>query len=307
MPPAPLSLDLNLLYALDALLQERNVTRAGERLGLSQPSMSAALARLRRHFGDVLLERVGSRYALTPLAVELAPRVTEAVHLVHDAFRPDEAFDPTTSTRDVVVVTSDYVQAVLGPSLVRLLGEEAPNMRLHFNALLPEHVANPADVLRISDVIIMPRGFLTGLPSASLWQDRWVCISWTGSPVIPAELTAADLVTFSWVSTFGEGTAFTPAAKQLQFLGLDRRSDVHTDSFLTLPRLVIGGDRLALVQERLLSAGVDVSQLAVHEVPARIPPLIEAMWWHESRDDRAALWVRNLLKRAAAQVERVWP
>jgi DNA-binding transcriptional LysR family regulator len=100
------NLDLNLLVSLDALLEQRSVTRAAEQMGLSQPALSASLARLRRHFGDELLSRVGNTYRLTPLAVQLRPRVRLALDGVERVFSAQPDFDPAESTREFSVLVS---------------------------------------------------------------------------------------------------------------------------------------------------------------------------------------------------------
>src|SRR3712207_5271392 len=123
-------LDLNLLVSLDALLQERSVTRAAAQMGLSQPALSASLARLRRHFGDELLTRVGNESRLTPLAVQLRDLVRIALSGVERVFAAQTEFDPASSTREFSVLVSDYVVAVLGDTIAALLAEEAPHTRL---------------------------------------------------------------------------------------------------------------------------------------------------------------------------------
>src|SRR5689334_14098640 len=142
------SIDLNLLAALDALLAERNVTRAGRRLGLSQPAMSEALARLRRHFGDELLVRVGNRYELTPLAVGLVDRVQAAVAGVERVFSAAPEFDPADSTREFTLLVSDYATSVLGPPLAAAFARSAPHARLRLCPHRPEDVTGAAERLR---------------------------------------------------------------------------------------------------------------------------------------------------------------
>src|SRR6266699_4979020 len=121
------NLDLNLLVSLDALLQERSVSRAAARLGLSQPSLSGSLARLRRHFGDELLSRVGNRYELTPFALELAEKAAIALASVTRVFVSESDFDPARAEREFAVMISDYAITVLGPPLTTLLLERAPD------------------------------------------------------------------------------------------------------------------------------------------------------------------------------------
>src|SRR6516162_4036011 len=106
-------LDLNLLLALGALLEDRNLTRAGERIGVSQPAMSAALARLRRHFGDELLEREGRGYRLTVFGEQLLPTVQDALRHMEATMQRSPRFDPADSDREFSVAASDYTVSIL--------------------------------------------------------------------------------------------------------------------------------------------------------------------------------------------------
>ena len=118
--------DLNLLIALDTLLRERSVTQAASRLGLSQPALSASLARLRRYFDDELLTRVGNKYELTPLAVALLERTTVALAATAEVFTAPADFDPATAEREFELYVSDYAASVLATELSRLTRAEAP-------------------------------------------------------------------------------------------------------------------------------------------------------------------------------------
>src|SRR5690349_22999772 len=131
------NLDLNLLVSLDALLQQRSVTKAAAQMGLSQPALSASLARLRRHFGDELLTRVGNEYRLTPLAVQLRDLARFALDGVERVFTAQTEFDAASSTREFSLVISDYGIAVFGDTIAALLAEEAPNARLRLAANTP--------------------------------------------------------------------------------------------------------------------------------------------------------------------------
>src|SRR5919202_4526588 len=145
------NLDLNLLIALDALLDQRGVTRAAQQLGLSQPALSASLARLRRHFGDELLSRTGNEYRLTPLAAQLKPRVRVALDGVERVFTAQPEFDPAESTREFSVLLSDYACAVVGNELAQLLSEEAPSARLRLAHNTPDAVDQAQQTLLSTD------------------------------------------------------------------------------------------------------------------------------------------------------------
>jgi DNA-binding transcriptional LysR family regulator len=300
------NLDLNLLVSLDVLLRERSVTRAAGRLGLSQPALSASLARLRRHFGDELLVRVGNSYELTPLAAQLAERTAAALAVVERVFASAPVFDPSASDRSFRVLVSDYSLAVLGEPLTRLLVERAPSVRLELEHHTPALVDSAADALRDADGIILPRGFLSDLPKVDLFTDTWSCLVWTGNPAVGETLTMADLAEMPWVVNYHSRSAFTPSVRQLENLGVEPRVQVVVESFLAVPYFVTGTDRVALVQSRLarqLQRGHDVRVLPC---PFDVVPLVEALWWHPvHRRDPAHAWLRQLFAEAAASLDPV--
>jgi DNA-binding transcriptional LysR family regulator len=294
-------LDLNLLVALDALLQQRSVSRAAAQMGLSQPALSAALARLRRHFDDELLTRVGNTYRLTPLAVQLKELVRIALSGVERVFVAQPGFDPKTSRREFSLLVSDYVVAVLGDTLARLLAEEAPHARLRLTSNTPDQVDRADQVLLTSDLLLMPHGFLSDLSHRDLYRDEWVClVSVENSVVEGGTLEVHHLRTLPWVVTFHGPTASTPAARQLRMLGVEPRVQVVTESFLTVPGLVAGSDRIALLQRRLVELlPLDTGVRAVLP-PFEVGPLVEAMWWHPVFDDDPEhAYLRGLVQRAA--------
>src|SRR5262245_27942392 len=132
------SIDLNLLITLGALLEERNLTRAGEKTNMSQPAMSGALARLRRHFDDELLVRDGRQYQLTPLAQRLLPGVRDALRQVERTLQARPQFDPASSGRTFSMAMSDYAVTVLVDPLLRRVQELAPGVGLTVSPIPPD-------------------------------------------------------------------------------------------------------------------------------------------------------------------------
>jgi DNA-binding transcriptional LysR family regulator len=293
------SLDLNLLVSLDALLQERSVTRAATRMGLSQPALSASLARLRRHFGDELLTRVGNEYRLTPLAVQLRDLARLALGGVERVFTAQTEFDPASSTREFSLVMSDYGVAVLGDTLARLLAEEAPHARLRFIANTPIAVDRAEQVLLSSDLLVLPHGFISDLSHRDLYRDEWVCLVSTDNVQVEDELTVEHLRTLPWVVTFHGPTAATPAARQMRMRGIELNVQVVTENFLTVPALVAGSGRLALPQRRLVELLPLNLGLRALPPPVEVGQLVEAMWWHPAFDDDPEhTYLRDLVVRA---------
>ncbi|WP_346618535.1 LysR family transcriptional regulator [Blastococcus montanus] len=296
------SLDLNLLVSLDALLQQRSVTRAAAQMGLSQPALSASLARLRRHFDDELLSRAGNEYRLTPLAVQLKDLARMALTGVERVFTAQPVFDPASSRREFSVVVSDYGVAVLGDTIAELLAEEAPHTRLRLSANTPTVVDRADQVLLSTDLLVLPHGFLTDLSHQDLYRDEWVCVVSADSPLVERGLTVADLEAMPWVVTFHGPTASTPAARQMRMLGIEPRVQVVTENFLTVPGLIAGSGRIALLQRRLvelLPLNIGIRALPC---PFDAGPLVEAMWWHPVFDDDPDhIYFRDLVLRATRQ------
>ena len=298
------SLDLNLLVALDALLQQRSVTRAAAQMGLSQPALSASLARLRRHFDDELLTRVGNDYRLTPLAVQLRERTRVAMSGVERVFTAQPEFDPASSTREFSMLVSDYMVAVLGDAIARLLAREAPHSRLRFLTNTPDLVDRAAQMLLSVDLMVLPHGFVTDLSHRDLHRDDWVCVVSADNPAIGDQLTVDHLESLPWVVTYHGPTASTPAGRQMRMLGIEPHVQVVTENFLTVPALIAGTPRVALLQRRLadhIPTGAGVRTLLC---PFDVAPLVEAIWWHPMYDDDPEhLYLRDVLIRIADQLK----
>jgi LysR family nod box-dependent transcriptional activator len=175
-------LDLNLLVALDALLREKNVTKAGEAIGLSQPAMSSALARLRRLFGDELMVRVGRDYHLTPLGLELRGRIAEILHLIEQTVEHRPEFNPSTDTKRFKIVASDYATFLVLQPLLERVFLDAPGVSFEILPLPGADLLASGDV----DIGIWPAEVQASEQFASqvLFYDRWVCAVWSGLPEI---------------------------------------------------------------------------------------------------------------------------
>jgi DNA-binding transcriptional LysR family regulator len=299
----PRNVDMNLLAPLQALLEERSVTRAAARLGLSQPAMSASLGKLRRHFHDEILTRNGNVYELTPLANELLEPTEGALRAVQRVFSQEGHFDPATDEREFCVVMSDYVTAVLGPVVSRKLKEVSPRSRLTIQSLSPHVVDTAPDSVRNIDLLVMPHGFLNGLSHRDLYEDEWVCLVSADRGPEDDELSVEDLARRPWAVTFRQPTAFTTAVQQLRMQGIEPQAEVVTESYVSLGPLVAGTDRVALVQERLGELLAKTGTVRVIPCPFAADPLVEAMWWHPSYDDdHTHSWFRGLFVAAGIEI-----
>ncbi|MFT3873919.1 MAG: LysR family transcriptional regulator [Nocardioides sp.] len=289
--------DLNLMLPLKVLLEEGNVTRAGQRLELSQPAMSAALAKLRRRFDDELLVRTGREYELTPFARDLLPEVQHAVRLIGTALQLENDFDPATSIRTFRLTMSDYAIAVVHEPLVRLVEAEAPGVRLSIGHLGPDSRSSDR-ILVDNDALIAPLGF--GFPGASrpLWKDRMVVLADRSNPCLRDGRLSLDALAEVQhaVASFGPGV-LTPVDRVFGDYGIERRIALQVFGFLPLPFVIQGTDMVAVVPEMLarLHRTAD-SHLVMIELPFGEVVLSEGYWFAESRlSDPAHRWLFDRL------------
>jgi DNA-binding transcriptional LysR family regulator len=295
------SLDLNLVVALRALLEERNVTKAGRRIGLSQPAMSAALARLRRHFDDDLLSRAGGHYELTALGRALLDRTATACDLLERVFTSQADFDPAREEHEFTLIASDYAVAVFGAELARTIHAEAPGIRLRFKQTPTELIDDSGELLSTVDGLLMPHGIIRGFPTVDLYLDSWVYLVADDNPEVGEQLTLDDLARLPWVTY--QRTYDAPAARQIGLLGIEPRVEISVDSFQLMPLLVAGTRRVALIQQRLAERLTGLVPVRIMEPPYNAVPLQEALWWHPVHThDAAHIWLRETAARVGEAV-----
>ena len=286
-------IDLNLLAVLGALLEHRNVTRAGERLSLSQPTMSGALARLRQHFGDELLVRSGREYRLTPMASGLLPAVREALGQVERTLSVPAAFDPAASRRRFSIAIS--AQSVLALSgVLRRVHELAPGVQLDTWPITTTLLETGRGLLGY-DVLIGPEGFRADGDPEVLLRDRLVYVADPANPRLrDGRLTAEDLAALPHATARLPEAALVTAA--LDRLGVTPHMVATTGGWLPLPFLIAGTDLVAAVPERLARRVSEAAGVAVTEPPFGTVELVEAAWWHPLHaTDPALTWLRGII------------
>jgi DNA-binding transcriptional LysR family regulator len=297
-------LDLNLLVALDVLLKERSVTRAAEALNLSASAMSNALARLREYFDDELLVQIGRKMELTPRAEALQQAVRDVLLRIDSTIAAPPAFDPAISDRTFRIFASDYTQIVLAPAMLALAARARSTVRFEF----APQVAEPHRDLERgeADLLIIPSGFMSpDHPREVLYRENFVCMLWRHGALADGELSferyvAADHVAMQPAG--GRADAFE--GWFLKRYGITRRVSVTTYSFITLPALLEGTDRVATVHERVARRLVGAWPLEIRPTPIPIDPMEQAMQWHKFRtNDPGLTWLRNLLVEAALRMD----
>jgi len=289
------SVDLNLLIALDALMREGNVTAAGRRIGLSQPAMSHALARLRDLLGDPLLVREGSVMRLTALAEWLAPRVQRLIGEIDATLLGHQAFEPESAARTFRIATNDYCGAVLMPALLAQVRRLAPGVELELHA---HKGGPPAAALARGELDLAVGTFLDAEPGVErqvLLREDFACLVRRGHPRAKGKLSVQDYAELDHVlitaPDYGAGVVdFALAAR-----GLRRRVVARTPHFLVAPALVLGSDAIVTLPARLarLAARAGLRSFAP---PLPLPPFDVHLLWHSAAsEDAASRWLRQQL------------
>lgn len=301
--------DLNLLRALDALLAERNVTRAAERLFITQQAMSGALRRLRDYFDDELLVRVGRHFEVTPLAHSLVIPVREALLRVEAALATQPSFDPACATRTVRLAISDYASLVLLPRLMSLLAVEAPNVTMRVETLSSSSFRR----LEHGDLdfcVTVPHWGLYNdygpsgdIQTEELFDDDFVCVVDRRHHPAPTMTLEAYRAAKHNVVRFGNGieTLVEHSWRQAQF---EANIAATAPSFSALMFMVPGTPLVATAQRRLASTLAPSLRLKVLECPVPVPLLNEHMMWHSRNDsDPAHCYLRETFRKLAEKLD----
>jgi DNA-binding transcriptional LysR family regulator len=288
-------IDLNLLIALDALITERNVTRAAARLQVGQPAMSASLARLRRVFADPLLVRSGRAFTLTPLAQSVAGPLQALLADVENVLTLQPGFDADTDTRTFTVVGSDYVTFILLRHLVPALYTEAPGITIRIQPLVPGF---PQALDRgEADALIVPAEFdrsLLRFPHRRLFEDGFVGVVWAGNTEVGDALTPAEFSRIPQLANDPAQLGSLPDTR-LRQLGVPRNIEIMTSpTFVMGPLLVRGTRLLTIVQRRVALELAAAADARIVGIPFDLGTITQTMFWHpRTATDPAHRWLRD--------------
>jgi DNA-binding transcriptional LysR family regulator len=292
-------IDLNLLIALDVLLDERNVTRAAERLSYSQPAVSGMLKRLRAVFGDPLFVRTQRGLSPTPRALELAGPVKSALAELDAVFAPP-VFDPKKASTVFSIAATDYAQhAVLAPMVARLR-HEAPDVRFAIGPADAKSIAEQLETQAIDFAITIPEMAPPHAVSREIFRERYVCAVRKDHPSVGEAITVDEFCAFDHILVSPGGNSFQgPADTALKALGRRRRVVMSVPNFLILPKMLLAENLMALIPERLVLDYRD--RLKVLPVPFEMPGFSMIAAWHErTRHSPAHRWFRELMIATAA-------
>jgi len=293
-------LDLNLLIAFDVLLEEHSVSRAAERLHLSQPAASAALARLRAFFKDDLLVLHGKRMIPTSHAQGLVPEVKKILGKVDSLIAMSAEFDARRSERVFRIMASDYITAVLIGPAVQRLQELAPRIQLDLrqanDRMLAEFERGEIDL------ILTPEPYISDdHPAELIFEERHVVVGWEKNAALWEPLTEKVFLSCAHVAvTLGPNRQVTFADQFLDARLKGRSIEIFAPSFTMVPWLLIGTTRLSVMHERLARAFMRTLPLRSQPLPVDLPLMREMVQWHSAREqDQGLIWLRNLLQETA--------
>jgi len=298
-------LDLNLLVALNALLAEKNVTRAGARIHLSQPSTSGALGRLREYFKDQLLVSVGRKMVLTPLAESMVKPVGDVLRQMEATITARPQFDPATSTRKFTMLSSDYVTAVFLPRVLQVMKRRAPGITFEIRPM-SDRAMEELDSDN-EDIVIIPDAYASDMhPKQFLFDETYACIAWAGNRLVRSRISLEQYTSLGHV-VVRIGITHPASFEEwfLNRLGYKRRIEVIAPTFEAVPHFIEGTDRIATVHTRLAAVYRKYLPIKVVPVPIRIPTMAVVCQWHESHDtDPGHIWVRGVLRGVAKGLGR---
>ncbi|UWU67820.1 LysR family transcriptional regulator [Bradyrhizobium sp. NC92] len=296
-------LDLNLLVVLDSLMTARNLTAAARSINLSQPAMSAAVARLRAYFGDELFTMRGRTLVPTPRAESLASPVRKALLDIQLSIIARDKFNPAESCRRFRISLSDCVTLIFFRQIVDRVARDAPAVSFELLPLREDH----DELLRRGEIdfLIMPEPFMSSAhPRAALFGERLVCAGCRTNKRLPHRLTFEEYMSLGQVAVRWN-LAHNPSIEE-QFLlqhGLKRRIDIVVQSFCMIPPMLSGTDRIGVMPLRLVKHFEKVTPLRIVDLPLSLPAFTEAVQWPAFHNaDPASIWMREILLQESSRM-----
>lgn len=290
------SVDLNLLVALDALLTELHVTRAAEKVGLSQPAMSNALSRLRHVFKDELLVRTPQGMQATPRARELVEPVRQVLRSIERVLEGDTRFDPASSDRRFAIRLSDLLGRLLLPALVADLAESAPAIRFDVVHLSPHRTTDALERDEIDIAVSMGLEHAASIQSEPLMRDRMVCVMRREHPAALVELTPDAFLAAKHLKVSMSPTDLRFADDVLSRLGKTRNVVLNLPHWMLVP-YVLERSNLISVMPRLFALAITGGVLTMRDLPLPSDPFDWTIYWHRRNEGNDAIrWLKQRLR-----------
>ncbi|MEM7209054.1 MAG: LysR family transcriptional regulator [Pseudomonadota bacterium] len=307
-------IDLNLLVYFDALMHERSVTRAADKLGVSQPAVSNGLRRLRQLFNDPLLVRTREGMAPTQRALEIAPTVRDVLGSIEKAVQPRDDFDPQRIDHVFHIVASDYTESTLLPAVLRRLREQAPAVTL--DVMTPSDVSiDDVEQGKVDAVINRFDSIPQNFHQAGIWHDSFACLMSADNPVrdhftLDTYLKAQHV----WVSKTGMGVGVGVNPDDVQRLGWvdealsrtgrKRNITVFTRHYQAAMLLAEESDLIVTLPSKAARLQIDNPMVVIKDPPFSIPSLeLQMIWSPLLQHNSAHQWMRRLIVSVAQEID----
>jgi DNA-binding transcriptional LysR family regulator len=303
-------LDLNLIPYLVAMEEARNVSRAAQMLGVSQPRVSTALARLRDYFGDPLFVRTSRGMEPTPRALSLIPSAREALGHIQRGVLDTQQFDPGTTTRTFSIALSDVGEIVFLPRLLQVLAQRAPHANLR-SLSLP-----PADLERglAAGEIDLAIGYFPDLSGNNFFQQRlfshrFICLMRNGHPLAKRSLTIEAFLRCGHAVVRAEGRSQEVLEKYLEKHRIHRRAVLETSHFMSLPFILSRTDLIATVPHAIgFAYAAEHASITLAEPPLALPRFDLKQHWHRKfHNDARTIWLRGIVAELFNDEHDEWP
>ena len=298
-------IDLNLLAAFDALISERNVTRAASQVGVSQPAMSAALSRLRKLFGDPLFLRSAAGLLPTPRARDLAEPISQALRQIESTLVKKPEFVPEKASLTFKLGLSDYPAFVLLPSLLQALGKQAPGVSLNVHAFSDrDHAVDLLDAGAIDAAIGVPPTHADGrILTRPVLRDEFVTIVASDHPAARRGMSMKIYLELPHILVSPEGDLYGLVDKALAQHGKKRKLALTLPQMFAVPAIVARTSMTATVMKRVALSSPAGRRLVLFPPPVTLPEVVFDLIWHRRGDSHPAqLWFRGFIAEHAASL-----
>lgn len=291
-------IDLNLLVTLQALLEERSVTRAAERLGMSQPAVSRALHRLRSVFADTLLVEGRKGYVLSARAEDIQPRLRNILGGIGEMLEA-RPFDPAAATGSVRLLMPDLASAALAPPLLARLAADAPALNLDILPLAASLFETLEDDAADALVGVFDEA-PSGIHRRGLYDDRYVTLMRTGHPAAEKNLTLKRYLGLGHIVVSITGVGPAPIDEALARIGCQRRVQVRVPSFLAALEIAAQSDLVTTLPSSLARTAAAVGRFTARPPPLDLGSFTMSLLWHgRHQEDARHVWLRGAMVEAA--------
>ncbi len=296
------NVDRTLLRCFDALIAERSVSRAAERVGISQPTMSNALARLRKLFNDPLLLRTRGEMMPTGRALDLLKPVRKTLADIDSMLVEPRDFDPATSQVTITLTVLEHVEHTILPALTQRLQREAPLVNVEMRSINPEKALDWLERGELDYRLGWLRNPPPSLRYQALFRDKFVCLARAGHPGIGDKLTLSQYMSLAHVCVRSSSRSEYWRTLNEAFLECSRRPRIAfmVQDFMVVPRMVATTDLIATVPERFARSVADQHSLRIFKPPLDLSDICISAYWHERTHTLPVhRWFRKMLADAS--------